>query len=107
MSLPSADPDIAPFVDRRGEKRFKIFLRIQMSCEGSVVPVHLLNISRGGGLGHAVSGLQANTPIAIHWRDGLFFAKVRWVRNGLFGLSFVSQLSAHELDVIVNSPLVE
>ncbi len=66
-------------------------------CEAAALPVHLLDLSRGGALADGRCPLATGTRVKLRSGRLEVWAHVAWVRAGRFGLTFEAPIRATDL----------
>jgi len=84
--------------EAREQSRTRILLSASLLIGGRPSPVHLLDLSKKGALGHAeeVPGTGQKIWLVCHGAEIL--ARVAWVKGPRFGLAFDTSLTRAKLD---------
>jgi hypothetical protein len=94
----------------RASPRLKVFFPSQMLCAGSVVRVHLLNVSRTGALIYSSRSLEKGQSVSIGRGATAKLATVAWVSGSRAGVEFRLPFCEAELDAFIadqNAALAE
>lgn len=86
----------------RTAPRHKLFQPTEMSWASGATRVHLLNLSTGGALAHAVEAPLAGTSLRIRCGERVLLARVAWARGPKFGVCFATPMTQHQLDHVLD-----
>jgi hypothetical protein len=94
----------------RASPRLKVFYPAQMECAGSVIRIHLLNVSRTGALIYSSQPLEKGQKVSIGAGARAKMAIVAWISGARAGVEFWLPFQEAELDAFIadqNAALAE
>ncbi len=96
-----ADLNMQRQADARRGQRVKVFLSVVMISAGRSVPIHLLDLSKNGALGHAPEPRAAGEVVWLVSNGTDIAARIAWVRGNRFGLTFTVPLADDKFGSVI------
>ena len=84
----------------RASQRVKVFQPAALRCADGARRIHLLDVSRTGILGHALSPPDPGERVELDCAGLVAAARVRWRDGRRFGLEFDTPLTHDRLEVL-------
>lgn len=85
----------------RATPRFKLFQPTEMIASGAIRRVHILDLSAGGALVHAPDPPAPKTPLQLRCGNETRSARVAWVDQHRFGITFTIPLSDERVEELI------